>query len=229
MSDLNYPLRLPQTDSLPATIAERTRRVYDRLAEVYPVSSLLFHARAHKLALSTSGILDGMTVLEVATGSGEMFRRLVAANQTGATFGLDLSPRMASRTQRRIRREFPAASTLCKAVDVRTMPFRDASFDALVCCYLLELLSVQDIHLTVREFARVVRPSGVLTLILIGQNVPVFNRVYRVCTRVAPAFWGRQVERSIPALVQSAGFTITSDRTVRQTFYPSRILTATRL
>ena len=65
---------------LPATLAERTRRVYDRLSAVYPVSSMLFHSRAHRCALEASGVRDGMEVLEVATGSGEMFRRLVRAN-----------------------------------------------------------------------------------------------------------------------------------------------------
>jgi ubiquinone/menaquinone biosynthesis C-methylase UbiE len=36
-----------------------------------------------------------MRVLEIATGSGEMFRRLIRANRSGATVGLDLSPNMA--------------------------------------------------------------------------------------------------------------------------------------
>src|ERR1700732_5444350 len=66
---------------LPPTLAPRTRRVYDRLAAVYPVSTMLFHSRAHRCALGASGIRDGMKVLEVATGSGEMFRRLVRANR----------------------------------------------------------------------------------------------------------------------------------------------------
>ena len=68
---------------LPATLADRTRRVYDRMAAVYPVSTLLFHSRAHRCALEASGLSDGMRVLEVATGSGEMFRRLVRANRGG--------------------------------------------------------------------------------------------------------------------------------------------------
>ena len=33
------------------------------------------------------------------------------------------------------------------------MPFRNASFDAVVCCYLLELLAQDDIRLTLREIA----------------------------------------------------------------------------
>ena len=54
--------------------------------------------------MDMSGIRDGMSVLEVATGSGEMFKRLVRANPSGRTIGVDLSPNMAARTQRIARR-----------------------------------------------------------------------------------------------------------------------------
>jgi ubiquinone/menaquinone biosynthesis C-methylase UbiE len=213
-------------NGLPATLADRTRKVYDRMAAVYPVSTMLFHSRAHRCALEASGIQNGMKVLEVATGSGEMFRRLVRANGSGATIGVDLSPNMAARTQRTARSKFPLAQTHCQAVDARHMPFRNESFDAIFCCYLLELLSGDDIVGTLREFRRVLRNRGNLTLVLIGQSTPMFNAIYKVVGKVAPAFWGRQVERRVPELIQSARFEILQDRVVRQTFYPSRVLVA---
>ena len=196
------------------------------MAAVYPVSTMLFHSRAHRCALAASGIQDGMKVLEVATGSGEMFRRLVRANGSGATIGVDLSPNMAARTQRTARHRFPLAQTHCQAVDARHMPFRNEAFDAIFCCYLLELLSGDDIVGILREFRRVLRDGGHLTLVLIGQNTPMFNAIYKVVGKVAPAFWGRQVERRVPELIQSARFEILEDRVVRQTFYPSRVLVA---
>ncbi|HWC98199.1 MAG TPA: class I SAM-dependent methyltransferase [Candidatus Sulfopaludibacter sp.] len=213
-------------NGLPSTLADRTRRVYDRLAAVYPMSTMLFHSRAHRCALGASGIRDGMQVLEVATGSGEMFRRLVRANSKGSTVGVDLSPNMAARTQRSARQKFPQAIAHCQAVDARHMPFRDESFDAIFCCYLLELLSGEDIVCTLREFRRILRDRGNLTLVLIGQNTPIFNAVYKVLGRVAPAFWGRQVESRVPDLIESSRFEILQDRMVRQTFYPSRVLVA---
>jgi ubiquinone/menaquinone biosynthesis C-methylase UbiE len=155
-----------------------------------------------------------------------MFRRLVRANAGGATIGVDLSPNMAARTQRTARSRFPQAQTHCQAVDARHMPFRNDSFDAVFCCYLLELLSGDDIVGTLREFRRVLRDRGHLTLVLIGQNTPMFNAIYKVVGKVAPAFWGRQVERRVPDLIQSSRFEILEDRQVRQTFYPSRILVA---
>jgi ubiquinone/menaquinone biosynthesis C-methylase UbiE len=188
------------------------------------MSTMFFHSRAHRRALEVSGLRDGMRVLEVATGSGEMFRRLVRANGTGSTLGVDLSPNMAARTQRSARRKFPQALTHCQAVDARRMPFQNDAFDAIFCCYLLELLSGDDIVSTLREFRRVLRSRGKLTLVLIGQNTAMFNSIYKVLGAVAPAFWGRQVERRVPQLIESLRFEILEDDTVRQTFYPSRVL-----
>jgi ubiquinone/menaquinone biosynthesis C-methylase UbiE len=219
----------PQQNDLHATIASRTRRVYDLLSGVYPASTFLFHSKAHRTAVDASRIENGMRVLEVATGSGEMFRRLVQANPSGATIGFDLSPNMAARTQRVVRDEFPHARTWCKAVDARYMPFRSESFDAVVCCYLLELLSGDDILVTLGEIQRVLRRRGTFTLVLIGENTEFFNRLYKVCGRVAPAFWGRQVERRVPDLIESLEFRVIDDRMVRQSGYPSRVLVSRKL
>ena len=226
MSRLEESVSAWPINGLPATLADRTRRAYDRMAAVYPLSTMLFHSRAHRCALAASGIHDGMRVLEVATGSGEMFRRLVRANRGGSTLGIDLSPNMAARTQHAAIRRFPSASAWCQAVDARSMPFRNESFDAVFCCYLLELLSAEDIVSTVGEFRRVLRDRGCLTLVLIGQNTALFNSVYRVLGRLAPAFWGRQVEQRVPEIIEAVRFRILRDHTVRQIFYPSRVLVA---
>jgi ubiquinone/menaquinone biosynthesis C-methylase UbiE len=106
------------------------------------------------------------------------------------------------------------------------MPFRNESFDAIFCCYLLELLSSDDIASALGEFRRILRDRGNLTLVLIGQNTAMFNAIYKVLGKVAPAFWGRQVEQRVPELIQSVRFEILQDRVVRQTLYPSRILVA---
>ena len=213
-------------DEMPRTIADRTRRVYDTLASIYPASTFFFHSKAHACALRHSRIRNGMRVLEVATGSGEMFRRLLQANPDGETFGLDLSPKMAAHTLQRARREFPRAQAHCGAVDVRDLPFRDGSFDAVMCCYLLELLGEQDIARTLHEIRRVLRSGGTFSLVVIAQNAKLFNRLYGVCGSLAPAFWGRQVEQRVPEMIEAMRFHIEHDRHIRQAFYPSRVLVA---
>jgi ubiquinone/menaquinone biosynthesis C-methylase UbiE len=224
LAELNFSLRLPRNGALPFTIAKRTRRVYDTVAAVYPASTYFFHSKAHAIALRHSGIQDGMRVLEIATGSGEMFRRLIQANPSGTTFGLDLSPNMAARTQLHARRKYPAAAAHCGAIDARQMPFPDASFHAVVCCYLFELLCEDDIRRTLREIYRVLRPGATFSLVLIGQNVEFFNRAYEIAGSLVPAFWGRQVESAVPDMVAEAGLRVERNQFVRQGFYPSRVL-----
>ena len=228
MSELNLSVLAYRADHFHKTISDRTRKVYDRVASVYPASTFFFHSKAHRMALDMSGIENGDRVLEVATGSGEMFRRLLKRNASGVNVGFDLSPNMAAFTERRVRREFPDASMLLQAVDARHMPYRDASFDHVVSCYLYELLDYEDIHKTLREIRRVLRPGGKLTAILIGQDDAMFREGYKVCGRLVPAFWGRLVSNRMPEWVQQVGFEIEKDRSTRQGFYPSRVLVAQR-
>ncbi|MFN7924385.1 MAG: class I SAM-dependent methyltransferase [Bryobacteraceae bacterium] len=215
-------------ERLPRTIATETRRVYDVVAGVYPLSTFFFHSKAHEAALEMSGIQNGMRVLEVAVGSGEMFRKLVAANPRGETVGVDLSPNMAARTHRLVRQRFPGVRSHCHAVDARYLPFREGAFDAVVCCYLLELLSLDDIAATLSEVHRVLRHKGTFTLVLIGQNAEFFNNLYKVAGSVLPAFWGRQVDVRVPLWMRETGFRVRAERTVKQSGYPSRVLTAVK-
>jgi ubiquinone/menaquinone biosynthesis C-methylase UbiE len=224
---------MPLTDVLPRlnrrariSIPDQTRRIYDLLAGIYPISSMLFHSRAHKTALSLAGIRSGMKVLEVATGSGEMFNRITRANPGGITCGIDLAPNMAARTQRMARKKRPGVKAHCQVVDARSMPFRDGTFDAVVSCYLLELLSDDDIIRTMREMHRVLRPNGKMALVLIGQNVPAFNAWYRFISSLAPAFLGPQMETSLADFMDICDFRMEHDLQVLQGCYPSRIVVA---
>jgi ubiquinone/menaquinone biosynthesis C-methylase UbiE len=209
---------------LPPSRSDRTRRIYDVLSSIYPASTFFFHKKAHRRALELSGLTDGMRVLEVATGSGEMFRRLAGANPHGETYGLDLSPRMAARTQRIARRKFPGVAAHCQAVDVRHMPFQSETFDRVFCCFLLELLPDEDILLTLREIRRVLKSGGVATLVMIGQNSRTFNRLYRMGGTLAPNFWGRQVESGVTGLLRVQRLRVEQDVRLRQSGYPSRVV-----
>ena len=203
-----------------------TRRLYDLVAGVYPISSKLFHAEAHKVALSLAGIHDEMRILEVATGSGEMFRHLTRRNTRGLTCGVDLSPNMAAKSQREARRHMPEARAHCQAVDASRMPFRDRSFDAVVSCYLLELLGCDDLVRTLDEMHRVLDSRGRLILVNVGENLPAFNAMHRLAGTLVPGFWGRMLGSTFEDMLAGYGFTIEHDRTVQQGFYPSRVIIA---
>lgn len=210
----------------PAVPARRTRIIYDLVAPFYPVSSRLFHTRAHGKALELLNFRNGSSVLEVAMGSGEMFQKLVKANLGGQTIGTDFSANMSAHSQARIRRRYQNANAHCPCTDARELPFRDASFDALVCCYLFELLSEEHTLQAMDEFSRVLKPGGRLALICVGQNESAFNLLYKAGTLLAPAFWGRQVSSTMPDLLRSRDFEIETAAKVRQLYFRSHVVIA---
>ena len=219
------PIETPSRQSAESA-CRQTRRIYDLVAPLYSLSSGLFHSRAHRAALAVSGIENGMRVLEVGMGSGEMFHRLLKANPDGRTVGTDLSPKMAELSQKNAHRHFPQVAAHCQSADVRYLPFATGSFDAVMCCYLFELLPPEDVPQTVAELRRVLRNNGHLTVVLVAQNKASFNALYKVAAKVAPAFWGRQVEKTVADLLPAHGFTTHTDRYLRQLFYSSRVLSA---
>ncbi len=214
--------------------ARLTRRAYDLTAPFYPLSSLLFHRRAHGRLMELAGPLEGRCVLEVATGSGELFRRLRDRNGHGLTVGFDLSPGMVAMVKRTLNGFHgknggnPRGRYALQAVDARQMPFRDGFFDALFNCYLFELLPEQDILLVLREFRRVLRPGGRLLLVNVSEERRGFNLIYGALSAVAPSYWGRQVAHFMPSLLARSGFRLLHSEVITQTGYPSAVTVAER-
>ena len=217
-----------------------TQRTYDRAAPIYPLTTLLFHRRAHRRLLQLAGSLEGRTVMEVAVGSGELFRELLKRNSTGLSVGVDLSPGMVSMVKKRLNGNHgrnggrngspnngPGQFSL-QAVDARQMPFPAGAFDALFNCYLFCLLSPDDIQRTIAEFHRVLRPGGKLLMVNDGEGGRAFNAIYGSLGYVVPSFWGRQVAAQVPRFLEDGGFRIRHHEVVSQTFYPSAVILAER-
>ncbi len=203
-----------------------TRRIYDAAAPFYTLSARLFHRHAHSAALAAASVRNGTNVLELATGSGEMFTRLLDVNPDGQTVGVDLSPKMAARTQGLARRKYPRSSARCYAADARSLPFRNGLFDSVICCYLFELLPPEHVPESLSELRRVLTPGGRLTVILVSQTKPGFNAVYRFGSKILPAFWGRQIDEQLIKLLPEYGFELHNDSYVTQIFYVSHIVSA---
>jgi demethylmenaquinone methyltransferase / 2-methoxy-6-polyprenyl-1,4-benzoquinol methylase len=96
------------------------------------------------------------SVLDVATGTGAVARRLLDRGCT--VTGLDQSPGMLA-----VARERLGARAVFVEGRAESLPFEDASFDALTFTYLLRYVEEPDAVL--RELARVVRPGGTIAML----------------------------------------------------------------
>ena len=76
------------------TSKDDVRRLYARLSRLYDAWGFLTESKATDRALQLANIRDGEDILEVAVGTGTVFKRIVALNPSGKNEGIDLSPEM---------------------------------------------------------------------------------------------------------------------------------------
>jgi demethylmenaquinone methyltransferase/2-methoxy-6-polyprenyl-1,4-benzoquinol methylase len=127
----------------------------------------------------------GQRVLDVATGTGLVAARLVAAGAD--VVGLDQSEEMLATARERL----DGRATLIRG-EAERLPFADAEFDALTFTYLLRY--VDDRAATMRELARVVRPEGRIGMVEFGvPQAAALRALWRVHTRVGLPLAGRLV------------------------------------
>ena len=60
MNSLEQSVNGLRLSGMSTPLVDHTRRVYDRLASVYPLSTALFLSIAHRCALEISGLRDGI-------------------------------------------------------------------------------------------------------------------------------------------------------------------------
>jgi SAM-dependent methyltransferase len=122
---------------------------YDRF-----LASLLFQPFAEDLAARLA-VRPGLRVLETACGTGILTERLVARlGGTGTVVATDLNEPMIAQARRRV----PDGAVEWRQADATSLPFPDASFDAVVCQF--GLMFFPDKLAGVREALRVLRAGG---------------------------------------------------------------------
>lgn len=150
-------------------IRTRARSAYDAAADRYDDSALGFWARSGERTIDRLGLQPGMSVLDVACGSGAS--TLPAARRVGPTglvVGIDLSERMLAMGRDKARRagldqiEF-------RNGDMTTTGFPDGAFDAVVCVFGLSF--APDMESLAAELWRMVKPGGTLAVTTWGPRL----------------------------------------------------------
>lgn len=104
-------------------------------------------------------------LLDAACGNGRYTRCLLHRADPDATItAFDLSPGMLKRARKRV----ASPRVTFAAADLTRLPYAEATFDAVVCGWVLEHLS--DPRDGLRELARVLQPKGKLLLLATEQT-----------------------------------------------------------
>lgn len=152
---------------------QKTVLKYDLISPVYDIFGILMESKARARALELSDIANGERILEVAVGTGLNFREILRRNPDGWNDGVDISPRMLRRAERRALKTGVLNFRL-QLGDGRALPFPDNTFDLLVNQYMFDILPVTEYEKIVMEFRRVLKPNG--RLVLVNTTLPEKTR-----------------------------------------------------
>lgn len=137
---------------------EESARRYDAQVEtLFAGAAAAMRRRALSLLAQALRERDqrALTIVDAACGSGSFLADLKATFPRARTLGVDLSAPYLAEARRR------SGAGVVQA-NVERLPFADASLDAITCVYLFHELPPKVRAVVAAEFARVLKPGGVL-------------------------------------------------------------------
>src|SRR5438309_3860528 len=133
--------------------------------------------------LAAAEVGPGCRVLDVSTGTGEAaLVTLPIVGAPGLVIGADISPAMLEGARDRL----DEPSFWPVAADGQALPFRDGSFDAVIC--QLGLQFFPDPALGLREFRRVLRVGGSVAVCVVStpDRAPMWGILADAISRFLP-------------------------------------------
>lgn len=205
---------------------EEARQAYDRLSRIYDYTIGAFGRKYSAMALRRLSVTDGERVLEIGFGTGHCLQLMAElVGQTGRVCGIDLSSRMIGRTRRRLDRAGLAGRVSLCCGDVAHLPLAGNAFDAVLACFVLEVLDTPEIPVVLEEISRVLKPGGRLGVASMskenGESAPV--RLYEWVHNRWPKYVGSRPIYAEQWLLD-AGYGIRSKEKFRVCRLPGEII-----
>ena len=181
----------------------RTRKRYDRLARWYDLLEALMESwRFAGWRGRLKEKIRGSSVLEVGVGTGKNMRFYPPGLSVK---GIDLSPRMLERAQKRT--AVFGLDVDLREMDVQDLQFPDHMFDTVFATFVF--CSVPDPVLGLKELRRVCKPDG--RLILLEHMRPgnaLLGLLFDVLNPMVVRMMGANINRKTRDLIRRAGWQI---------------------
>lgn len=165
-------------------MSARVRQMFAAIAPRYDfanqVLSLGIHRAWRRIAVRESGVRPGQSVLDCATGTGDLaiaFKR--AVGPAGRVVGTDFCAEMLALAPLKAKRA--SLDLDFELADATALPYPDASFH--VSSIAFGIRNVDDPMQCLRELARVTRPAGRVVVLEFGQPCGVFGSLFRFYSR----------------------------------------------
>lgn len=178
-------------------MSEQVRTMFADIAPNYDktntVLSFGIHHLWRKTTVKTSGAQPGMSVLDCATGTGDLaieFKKTVGS--TGKVTGTDFCAEMLNFAPAKA--QAAGTDVRFETADVMHLPYADNSFD--IASISFGIRNVDDPVRGLAEMARVVRPGGKVMVLEFGQPNGIFAVPYNLYSRFIIPVLGKMLTGS---------------------------------
>ena len=197
-----------QGESLASREGQAARAHFDRWARVYGRSRILPSLQRKALAELAPRPEDRF--LDVACGAGALVHEL--ASFVERAVGADLSEGMLELARRRLGEADESAPANVEFVQAPSdaLPFKDASFTAIICTTALH--HFPDPQRSIDEMARVLAPGGRLVIGDFARDGITTKIADLLMRRFEKGHVGLRRKREIEAMVSGAGLRVTRSR-----------------
>jgi len=171
---------------------EDIKKSYGTLSKIYGLLEGKFEKGLRQLGLEFLAAKEGETILEIGIGTGFSLQQIArSVGPTGKAYGIDITPQMLTRTEKRLRKAGLLPRVVLREGDARAMPYPDNTFDAVYTAATLELFDTPDIPRVLGEMKRVLKPDGRLVVASLskeGRESYWFVRFYQWLHRKFPGY-----------------------------------------
>ena len=185
---------------------------HDALLPGYDLlTRLLGMNRAYDTLIAQAELADGLRVLEIGCGTGNVTVRAKRANPGAELTGIDPDPRALARTQRKAQ---GLTGIRFECAYAQELPFANGEFDRVLSSMMLHHLDDDVKAGAAAEIHRVLRPGGTLHIFDIGGHMTAHDGFAARRMMRSPHVAGNLGD-AIPRLLRTAGFDCTEVGTRR--------------
>lgn len=172
-------------------MSEKVHAMFSDIAPRYDVTNSVLSLGVHhiwrSLTVKESGVKPGFSVLDCATGTGDLAISFAeAVGPTGRVVGTDFNAEMLAFAPKKATKK--GLSVTFELADVTQLPYEDNEFD--VSSISFGIRNVDNRELALSELARVVKPGGKVMILEFGQPRGIIGTSYRLFSKSVIPFVG---------------------------------------
>lgn len=200
----------------------QTEKNFKDVAWFYNLWSRLTESKAAKKVIEFADLNNGDKVVEIACGTGVVFKEIVKRNPDGYNLGIDLSKDMLSKAKKLLKSEPEQSYDLIQG-DIFNLDIKDQSYDKLINNFMIDLMPEDKFDFIVSEFYRILKPNGIAVISTFSFGKKRIHRFWTWLARHYPKLLTDCRPVDITKNLEKVGFKIEQELEISQNTFPSKV------